>query len=54
MLEQNTDRLMAVVAALVIGAILVALGPKIAPVFDSVIQNIQDAITGAGAGGGSF
>lgn len=48
MLDQNTDRLMAVVAALAIGAILVAFAPKLGGVFDTVLASIQDAIAGKG------
>lgn len=51
MLEQNTDRLMAVVAALAIGALLVAFAPQLGGLFDTVLEAIEKAIgvaTGAG------
>lgn len=48
MLEQNTDRLMAVVAALAIGALLVAFAPQLGGVFDTVLDSIKDAIAGSG------
>lgn len=48
MLEQNTDRLMAVVAALAIGALLVAFAPQLGGVFDTVLDAIKEAVAGAG------
>lgn len=52
MLEQNTDRLMAVVGALAVGAIIIALAATDGPVneiFTSIMDKIKDAITSTGA-----
>lgn len=45
MLEQNTDRLMAVVGALALGAIVIAFVPGLKDVFQSVVDGIQSQIT---------
>lgn len=47
MLEQNTDRLMAVVAALAIGALLVAFAPQLGEVFNTVLESVKAAIAEA-------
>lgn len=44
MLEQNTDRLMAVVGALALGAIIIAFVPGLKDVFNSVLEGIKDQI----------